>query len=76
MFWEGDTVVLEKSVPGVPVPAGTQGTVIAVFGFSKPPAYDVDFFHEDQKALGLFRVFGDETLSLKISVKDQLEGLK
>ena len=76
MFWEGDTVVLERSVPGVPVPAGTQGIVIAVFGFSKPPAYDVDFFDENQRTLGLFRVFGDENFSLKISIEDQLEGLK
>lgn len=44
MFWEGDTVVLERPVPGVPVPVGTPGIVIGVFGFLKPPAYDVDFF--------------------------------
>ena len=76
MFWVGDTVVLGKSVPGIPVPVGTQGTVIAVFEFSKPPAHDVDFFDENQRALGLFRVFGDENFSLKISIRDQLEDLK
>jgi hypothetical protein len=76
MVWEGDTVVLEKSVPGIPVPIGAQGIVIGVFAFSKPTAYDVDSFDENHAALGLFRVFGDENFSLKISIRDQLEGLK
>lgn len=76
MFWVGDTVVLEKSVPSVPVPVGTRGIVIAVFEFSKPPAYDVDFFDENRRALGLFRLFGNQNFSLKISMRDQLEGLK
>lgn len=75
MFWEGDTVVLEKSVPSIPVPIGTQGIVIGVFAFSTPTAYEVDFFDENHAAVGLFRVFGDENFSLKISVKDQLEKL-
>ncbi|MGA2857085.1 MAG: hypothetical protein ABSE40_09455 [Candidatus Sulfotelmatobacter sp.] len=76
MFWEGDTVVLKKPVPGMPVPVGAEGLVFGVFGFSRPPAYDVDFFDENHESLGQFRIFGDENLSLKTSIKDQLEGLK
>jgi len=76
MFWEGDTVVLKNPVSGVPVPVGSEGTVFRVFSFSKPPAYDVDFSDHSGNSLGAFRVFGDENLSLKISIRDQLDGLK
>ena len=73
MFWEGDTVVLKN--PVAPVLVGSEGTVFRVFGFAKPPAYDVDFFDETHKSLGAFRVFGDENLSLKMSIREQ-QGLK
>jgi hypothetical protein len=76
MFWEGDTVALKSLLPEVPVPVGARGIVFGVYGFSKPTAYDVDFFDENHQSLGAFRVFGEENLDLVRSIREELEGLK
>jgi hypothetical protein len=76
MFCEGDVVVLKKPLPGTHVPVGAEGIVFRVFGWHNPPACDVDFYDQDHKGLELCRVFGDEHLDIKTSIKDQLEGLK
>ena len=76
VFQEYDVVVLKKALPGTPVPAGAEGTIIRVFSFANPPGYDVDFLDENHKTLGLFRVIGNEDFNLKISFADEFKDMK
>jgi hypothetical protein len=71
MFQEYEIVVLKKALPGTPVTAGAEGTIIRAFSFANPPVYDVDFLDENHKNLGIFRVIGTENLDIKISFEDQ-----
>jgi hypothetical protein len=67
-----DVVTLQKSLPGVDVPVGTEGTIIRVFGWMNPIVYDVIFHDANHKSLGAFHVYGDDALVVKISMRDRL----
>jgi len=76
MFHHFDTVTVAKPLPGVDVPVGATGTVIRVFDWVNPTAYHVSFYGVNHESLGAFRVCGDDALVLKLSIWQQLKGLK
>ena len=74
MFNNFDFVTLKKPLPGADVPVGATGVIFQVFDWSEPPVYDIDFQGENHKSLGVFRVWGDDALVLKRSIRDELKG--
>jgi len=64
MLSELDVVVLEKALPGVPVPVGSDGTIVMVHS-AEEQAYEVEFFDQNHKTIGVFTVVGGEYLKLK-----------
>lgn len=76
MFHNFDFVTLKKPLPGAYVPVGATGTVFRVFDWSNPPVYDIHFYDENHESLGVFRVWGDEALVLKLSPWQQLKDFK
>jgi hypothetical protein len=53
MLREYDVVRLEAGSEAVPVPPGTEGTVLMIFP-DTPPAYLVEFLDEAGESLGTF----------------------
>ena len=74
MFHNLDFVTLKKPLPGTDVPVGATGIIFRVFDWSNPPVYDIEFQDEIHKFLGTVRVWGDDALVLKRSIRDELKG--
>ena len=74
MFHNFDFVTLKKPLAGADVPVGATGVIFRVFDWSNPPVYDIDFQDENHKSLGIVRVWGDDHLVLKRSIRDELKG--
>ena len=53
-----DVVRLKRTTPEVPLPVGTEGTVLNVHD-SKPRAYDVEFM-DGAESLGVFATLEDD----------------
>jgi hypothetical protein len=71
MLKEFDVVVLKKEVPGLAVPASTEGAIVAVYDAEPPGAYEVEFFDETGNTLSVEAVTGDN-LELKIPYHDDV----
>ena len=69
-FEEYDVVALVRSVPDVPVPVGTQGTILMVYD-AEPPVYCVEFSDGTPYPVGgdVFDI-SHRDLELKIASKD------
>lgn len=76
MFHHFDVVTPKKSLPGVDVPLGAEGTVIAVFDWINPIVHDVIIHDANHKSQGAFHVWGDEASARKRSPLQELKGLK
>lgn len=55
MFKEYEVVVLKRPIVGIPIPAGTRGTILIVY-FNIPPEYEVEFVDSEYKSLGSYTV--------------------
>jgi hypothetical protein len=73
MFHHFDFVTLTKPLPGADVPVGATGTIFRVFDWLNPPVYDIHF-HDENHDWGVFRVWGDAALALKLSLWQKLKG--
>lgn len=68
MFDLFDVVKLKRAIPGIPLPAGSQGTIVLVHD-ADPPAYEIEFPDAVNLPGGL------ETLGLySVSIDDLVEG--
>ena len=76
MFHHFDVVTLRRTLPGVDMPVGTEGTVIRIFDWMNPVIYDVIVHDADNKSLGAFHVHGDDALSLKHSPWQEMRDRK
>lgn len=55
MFNELDTVVLKKSNPSIPLPAGSVGTIVYVYD-THPQVYEVEFTDRKGTTIGVHTV--------------------
>jgi hypothetical protein len=55
MFNEYDVIRLNANAKSIPLPAGTEGTVLLVFQ-DTPMAYEVEFVDENGESLGTYTV--------------------
>ena len=55
MMNEYDVVRLKRTVPEVPLPQGTRGTIVHVYP-ADPTGYEVEFVDEAGKTLGIYTV--------------------
>jgi len=74
MFHNFDFVTLNEPLSGADVPVGATGIVFRVFDWPNPPVYDIELRDENHTFLGIFRVWGDDALVLKRSIRDELKG--
>ena len=59
MLNEYDVVRLKRTVPEVPLPQGSKGTVVYVYP-ADPPGYEVEFIDEAGNTLGIYTVSGND----------------
>ena len=55
MLKEYEVVSLKRTVPSIPLPQGTQGTIVFVYA-SHPSVYEVEFVNETGETLGIYTV--------------------